>query len=143
MGAQARHVSQRVVSLHSTLQAVTRTDWARCCAKEITVAQSSKAVLRRAFKHLEREVPESVGRQIRNLRHPNARWIRIPLGLLLILGGVFSILPLLGIWMLPLGLLLIAYDVPFLRRPVGRFTIWSASKWASFRYWLKRKWDHA
>jgi hypothetical protein len=106
--------------------------------KETTVTQSSKAVLRRAFRHLEHEVPESVGRQIRNLRHPNARWIRIPLGLLLILGGVFSILPLLGIWMLPLGLLLIAYDVPFLRRPVGRFTIWSARRWASFRLWLKR-----
>ncbi len=103
------------------------------------MAQSSKAVLRRAFRHLEGEVPESVGRQIRNLRHPNARWIRIPLGLLLILGGVFSILPLLGIWMLPLGLLLIAYDVPFLRRPVGRFTIWSAQRWASFQQWVKQK----
>jgi hypothetical protein len=105
------------------------------------VAQSSRAVLRRAFHHLEREVPGSIRRQIRNLRHPDARWIRIPLGLLLIVGGVFSILPLLGIWMLPLGLLLIAYDVPFLRRPVGRFTIWSARKWASFRQWLKHKWN--
>jgi len=100
---------------------------------EVAVAQSSKAVLRRAFKHLEQEVPESVGRQIRNLRHPHARWIRIPVGLLLIIGGVFSILPLLGIWMLPLGLLLIAYDVPLLRRPVGRFTIWVTRRWAGFR----------
>ena len=104
------------------------------------MAQSSKAVLRRAFKHLEREVPGSVGRQIRNLRHPNARWIRIPVGILFILGGVFSFLPLLGIWMLPLGLLLVAYDVPFLRRPVGRFTIWSARRWASFRLWVQQKW---
>ena len=103
------------------------------------MAQSSRAVLRRAFKHLEREVPGSVARQIRNLRHPSARWVRIPLGLLLIAGGVFSILPLLGIWMLPLGLLLIAYDVPFLRRPVGRFTIWSAAKWALLRHWLANR----
>ncbi len=105
------------------------------------MAESGRIVLRRAFKHLEREVPERVGRQIRNLRHPDARWIRIPIGLLLIAGGVFSILPLLGIWMLPLGLLLIAYDVPFLRKPVGRFTIWGAAKWASFRVWIRQKWN--
>jgi hypothetical protein len=49
------------------------------------------------------------------------------------LGGVFSILPGLGIWMLPLGLLLIASDVPSLRKPVGRFTIWAADKWAALR----------
>lgn len=100
----------------------------------MTVAESSRAVLRRAFKHLEGEVPDRLARQIRNLRHPGARWIRLPLGLLLILGGVFSILPILGIWMLPVGLLLIAYDVRLLRRPVGRVTIWSTRKWVAFRH---------
>jgi hypothetical protein len=100
---------------------------------------NGKAILRRAFKHLEREVPERVAWTIRNLRHPKAQWIRIPAGVLLVLGGVFSILPFLGIWMLPLGLLLIAYDVRFLREPVGRFTIWGARKWASFRQWFFRQ----
>ena len=103
--------------------------------------QSSRAVLRRAFKHLEQEVPDSVARQIRNLRHPDARWIRIPVGLLLILGGVFSILPFLGIWMLPLGLLLIALDVPFLRKPIGHSTIWGADKWAASRPHLREWWS--
>jgi hypothetical protein len=65
--------------------------------------------------------------------------IRIPAGLLLIAGGVFSFLPALGIWMLPLGLMLMAYDVPFLRRPVARFAIWAAEKWAAFRTWAKAK----
>ena len=92
-----------------------------------------KKVLRQAFKRLEQEVPERLGRMLRWLRHPASRWIRIPVGVLFILGGVFSILPGLGIWMLPLGLLLIAYDVPALRKPVGRFTIWGAEKWAAFR----------
>ncbi|HEX2552559.1 MAG TPA: hypothetical protein VHL98_02585 [Microvirga sp.] len=96
-------------------------------------ANTGKATLRQAFRRLENEVPGQVGRALRNLRHPNARWIRIPAGLLLVLGGVFSILPLLGIWMLPLGLLLIAYDVPVLREPVGRFTIWLIGKWAVLR----------
>ena len=94
---------------------------------------TGKATLRRAFRQLEHEVPGKVARVLRNLRHPHARWIRLPVGVLLILGGIFSILPFLGLWMLPLGLLLIAYDVPFLREPIGRFTLWGIKKWASFR----------
>ena len=49
--------------------------------------------------------------------------LRIPVGVLLIAGGVFSFLPGLGIWMLPLGMLLLAVDVPALRRPVSGLTI--------------------
>jgi hypothetical protein len=105
----------------------------------MAVAESSRAVLRRAFKHLEGEVPVRLARQIRNLRHPDARWIRLPVGLLMILGGVFSILPVLGIWMLPVGVLLIAYDVRLLRRPVGRLTIWSMRRWATFRHLVPLK----
>ena len=82
-------------------------------------------------KRLEQEVPERLGRMMRWLRHPASRLVRIPVGLLLVLGGVFSILPGLGIWMLPLGLLLMASDVPFLRRPVGHLTIRGADRWAA------------
>jgi hypothetical protein len=96
-------------------------------------SESGRAVLRKAFRQLEHEVPGKVARVLRNLRHPDARWIRFPVGVLLVLGGIFSILPFLGLWMLPLGLLLMAYDVAFLRKPVGRFTIWLIGKWASLR----------
>ena len=85
-----------------------------------------KRVLRQAFKDLERELPQRVARGMRGLRHPKARYIRIPVAVLSIVGGVFSFLPVLGLWMLPLGLLLLAHDVPFLRKPVGRFTSWGA-----------------
>jgi hypothetical protein len=95
--------------------------------------RSGRAVLRQAFRRLEHEVPGKVARVLRSLRHPDSRWVRIPAGLSLILGGIFSILPFLGLWMLPLGLLLIAYDVPVLQKPVGRFTLWAIQKWASFR----------
>jgi hypothetical protein len=131
-------MTRRTTSPGDALHRIGR--FARCRREEIAVRQSSRAVLRRAFKHLEHEVPDSIARQIRNLRHPHARWVRIPAGVLLILGGVFSILPVLGIWMLPLGLLLIAYDVPILRRPVGRFTIWAARKWAAIKQWLVQRW---
>lgn len=92
-----------------------------------------RAVLRQAFRRLEHEVPGKVARVLRGLRHPDSRWVRIPVGFLLILGGIFSILSFLGLWMLPLGLLLIADDIPILQKPVGRFTLWAIHKCASFR----------
>lgn len=46
-------------------------------------------------------------------------YLRLPLGLLLIAGGFLGFLPVLGFWMVPLGLLLIAIDVPALRAPVS------------------------
>ena len=42
--------------------------------------------------------------------------IRGFLGILLILGGVMGFLPVLGFWMIPLGIALLATDIPPLRR---------------------------
>jgi hypothetical protein len=61
-------------------------------------------------------LPPRIGRATAKLLHPQMRWARIPVGILLVIGGIFSILPVLGIWMLPLGLILLAEDVPVLRR---------------------------
>ena len=44
--------------------------------------------------------------------------------MLLIIGGLLWFLPILGIEMLPIGLLLIAIDVPFLRGPAARMLGW-------------------
>ena len=99
---------------------------------------NGKAVLRQAFRQLEHEGPGKIARVLRSLRHPDSRWVRIPAGALLVLGGVFSILPFLGLWMLPLGLLLIAYDVPFLQKPVGRLTLWALQKWTALRQRFSR-----
>jgi hypothetical protein len=98
---------------------------------------NSKHALRMAFKRIQLEVPERVGGAIRWLRHPASRWIRIPAGLLLILGGIFSILPFLGIWMLPLGLMLIAADVPILQKPMARFAMASMAMWTRFQRWRR------
>jgi hypothetical protein len=48
----------------------------------------------------------------------------MPAGLLQIVGGVFSILPVLGLWMLPLGLVLLAEDFPPVRRATNAVLIW-------------------
>jgi hypothetical protein len=47
----------------------------------------------------------------------------------LIVGGIFSFLPVLGLWMLPLGLLLFAQDVPVLQKPMARLLGWLERKW--------------
>jgi len=78
---------------------------------------------------LEAQTPKSVGNAIHWIRTPAARWVRIPAGLLLIVGGLLSFLPVLGLWMLPLGLLLLALDIPFLKGPVGKSLVWAEQKW--------------
>ncbi|HVI16347.1 MAG TPA: hypothetical protein VM822_26200 [Pseudolabrys sp.] len=43
-------------------------------------------------------------------------------------GGVFGFLPVLGFWMLPIGLALLAQDVPPMRRPMARALRFTNSK---------------
>jgi hypothetical protein len=69
------------------------------------MASRDEERLNRQLDRLGRGLPRAVRGPMQSLREPAARWIRIPIGLLLILGGIFSILPVLGLWMLPLGLL--------------------------------------
>ena len=61
-------------------------------------------------------------------RHPNA-WIRRGAGIALILGGILGFLPIVGFWMLPLGVILISDDIPWLRRRRRRVQSW----------WLRRR----
>jgi hypothetical protein len=62
------------------------------------------------------------------LRSPAARPVRIPAGLLLCVGGALGALPLVGFWMLPAGVVLLAEDVPPLRRATGRMLAWLERK---------------
>jgi hypothetical protein len=60
---------------------------------------------------------------------PRSRILRIAIGVFLILGGIFSILPIFGIWMLPLGLLVLSVDIPRVRRWRRRFAVWFARRY--------------
>jgi hypothetical protein len=46
--------------------------------------------------------------------------VRAPAGVALTAGGVFSFLPGLGLWMIPVGLALLAVDVPPMQDPLAR-----------------------
>ena len=74
--------------------------------------------LDRQFRALAKAMPWAE-QPLNVLRQRRWRLLRIPAAILLILGGILSILPVLSIWMLPIGLLLLAVDIPFLQQPVS------------------------
>ena len=88
--------------------------------------------LERLFLRLEARFPR-FAMVIYVLRQPWAMLIRIPLGIVLCLGGIASFLPILGIWMLPLGLLLLAIDLPFLQRPMNGIILRGERQWDLWR----------
>ena len=73
-------------------------------------------------------LPPRMGGAVTYLLKPSSRWVRIPSGTLLVLGGVLSFLPVLGVWMLPLGLALLAEDVPALRSWRAKVLDWVERK---------------
>jgi hypothetical protein len=55
---------------------------------------------------------------------PRSRLLRIIIGVLFILFGILGFLPILGFWMVPLGLLILSVDIPRVRRWRRRFAVW-------------------
>lgn len=56
------------------------------------------------------------------------KFVRIGIGVLLVIGGFLGFLPVLGFWMLPLGIGILAYDIPPIhkrwRRLAARLRLW-------------------
>lgn len=75
-------------------------------------------------------LPHAARRSYHWLIRPEAKWVRLPLGALLIGGGVLGFLPVLGFWMVPIGALLVGEDIP----PVRRATLHALG-------WLQHRWD--
>ena len=50
--------------------------------------------------------------------------IRIGLGIILVALGLLGFLPVLGFWMIPLGLLVLSVDLPIVRRWRRQLTVW-------------------
>lgn len=88
-----------------------------------------KAEIDRHFLWFETKLPAGPARFVSWLRKPSSRLVRFPLAILLVIGGIFSFLPILGLWMLPLGLILIAQDIPPLQKPVAQLFGWLERKW--------------
>ena len=61
--------------------------------------------------------------------------LRMGLGVLLVIGGFLGFLPVLGFWMIPLGLAILSVDLPPVRRFQRRLTV-------RFGSWLHRNWPN-
>jgi len=93
-----------------------------------------------AFDRLERLLPDKVTPLLRWLHSDRSRPVRIPLGILFIIASFFWFLPVVGLEFFPVGLLLIAQDVPFLRRPAGALTHWLLDLFERLRdAWRRRR----
>ena len=64
---------------------------------------------------------------------PGNPLLRMALGVILILGGLLGFLPILGFWMVPLGLVVLSVDLP----PVRRFR---RNATVRIGYWLHKRW---
>ncbi len=60
----------------------------------------------------------------RQVTMPQSRPLRILIGILLVLFGCLGFLPILGFWMIPLGLLVLSYEFASVRRWRRRTAVW-------------------
>jgi hypothetical protein len=102
----------------------------------LTPRARQKRRLLRQFGAMERRIPALRG-PLRLLLSERGGIVRMGAAVLCLVGGLLSFLPFLGIWLLPLGFLLLAVDVPPLRLPASAFVIrgrrWTTGKVRRFR----------
>ena len=60
---------------------------------------------------------------------PRSRLLRILIGGGFVVFGIFGFLPVLGFWMVPLGLLILSVDIPRVRRWRRRFAVWFSRRY--------------
>lgn len=68
---------------------------------------------------------------------PASRLGRLIVGVLLVVGGILGFLPVVGFWMIPLGLIVLSVDFPFIRRLRRRLEVRLG------RWWHKRQEEKA
>lgn len=68
-----------------------------------------------------------------SMRLPKSRIARMGLGFVLIGGGILGFLPVLGFWMVPVGVLVLSHDIASVRRFRRRAMLWWERRRASRR----------
>lgn len=75
----------------------------------------------------------------RKIPLPHSKPLRIAIGVLFVLFGVLGFLPILGYWMVPVGLLILSVDIARVRRWRRRMEVRLVPKWrrlvARWRAW--------
>lgn len=65
----------------------------------------------------------------RTISLPRSRPLRIVIGVMLVILGIFGFLPVLGFWMIPVGLLVLSYEFASVRRWRRRLEV----RWGRWR----------
>jgi hypothetical protein len=94
---------------------------------------TARQELNRYLDRLGAYLPDWVCRTVKWLRKPDRLVARISVSLVLVVGGFFSFLPVLGLWMLPLGLIIISQDPTFLQRPLVAAFGWAEAQFRNLR----------
>jgi hypothetical protein len=89
--------------------------------------------LNRYVDRLRAYLPDWLCRTVKWLREPDRLIARVMVSLVLVVGGLFSFLPVLGLWMLPLGLIIISQDLTFLQRPLLHLFGWTEHQYGNLR----------
>jgi hypothetical protein len=69
----------------------------------------------------------------RKFKMPASRPVRVGVGSALVVGGILGFLPILGFWMIPLGLTVLSADLPVARRLRRRMEVAVARRWRAWR----------
>ena len=91
--------------------------------------------LERQFQAMEKQFP-ALQKPLAVIRSRGWWIVRLPVALTFIVGGILSFLPILGFWMLPVGLLLLAVDLPLLRGPISSAMIRGRRR---INIWIRRR----
>jgi hypothetical protein len=127
------HLKMQLLRLRLAERQNPRTKAEPLSDNSVLTERMARRELNQYLKTIGTYLPDWFCRAIIWLREPNRRLARFVASLLLILGGFLSFLPVLGFWMLPLGLIIISQDVPFLQRPLVRMFGWTDRKLQKLR----------
>lgn len=94
------------------------------------------ATISKAESHLLR-FQDRVRRLFSRENLPKSRAARITMGVALVIGGVAGFLPILGFWMIPVGLAILAIDIPAVRRFTRKVSV-AFGRWRQKRHAQKK-----
>ncbi len=78
---------------------------------------------------MEKQMSNRIRFGSRHIHLPKSRLLRIALGVVLLVGGIFGFLPIVGFWMIPLGFIVLSHDLPSVRRWRRRMTVRWGARW--------------
>jgi hypothetical protein len=81
-------------------------------------------------RRLEIQVLPELKFRSRRIALPSHRGLRIAIGIGFVVLGIFGFLPILGFWMIPVGLLILSQDFASVRRLRRKFQVWFARRFA-------------